>query len=73
MIQDELSQEAKNAVIKAVREGLGLNYNVASPPILAELDESGYGNSFGRNRKFVLTSKAIGEIIDILEVAFEVN
>ena len=73
MIQDELSPEAKNIILKAVREGLGLNYNVADSPILAELDKSGYGNSFGNDRTFVLTSKTISEVIDILKTAFEVR
>lgn len=71
MIQDELSQEAKDTIIKAVRDNLGLNYHTAGPSILAELDESGYGNSFGRALTFVLTSKTISEIIDILKTAFE--
>jgi hypothetical protein len=70
MIQNELSQEATNAILKAVRDNLGLKFNSASPSIIIELDASGYGNSFGRGKRFVLTSLAIDEIISILKTNF---
>ena len=73
MIQDELSQGAKSTILKAVREGLGLKYHTASPSIVDELDKSGCGDSFGHGSRFVLSSRTIGEIIDILKTAFEVN
>ncbi len=73
MIQDELSDEAKYIILDAVRNGLGLNYHTTSPSVVAELNRFGYGSSFGRERRFVLSSKTISEIIDILKVAFEVH
>lgn len=76
MIQDELSQGAKNAILKAVRDGLSLNSYTASPKIVAELNQSGCCSasySAGLGNKFVLTSRTIGEIIDILKTVFEVQ
>lgn len=70
MIQDELTQEAKSAILLAVRESLGLNYNRTSPSVITELDKSGYGKSFGRRYTFVLASKAIDEIISLLKTNF---
>ena len=71
MIHDELSQEAKLVILNAMRDGLGLKYHRANSAIVAELDKSGYGNSFGRNNQFVLTSQAISEIVDILKSALK--
>lgn len=71
MIADELSQGAKETILKAVRKELGLKYNIASQEIVDELDKTGYGCSFGRGPQFVLTSKTIEEIMDILKAVFE--
>ena len=70
MIQDELTPEAKNAILKAVRDSLGFKFNSVGPSIITELDVSGYGDSFGRGKRFVLTSQAIDEIISILKTNF---
>jgi len=69
MIHDDLSQEAKLAILKAVKKSFGLQYHFDNAKVVQELEQHGYGFP-SLNGKWFLSSKATSEIIEILEAVF---
>lgn len=74
MIQDELSDEAKEAILAYVRDallGLAEEYFPLCPREVAdELKESGYGICFRGGHRFKLSKACIDEISSILSMDF---
>lgn len=69
MIQDELSEEAKEAILACVKEALRGHFSSCTQEVADELEESEYG-VLSLGDRFRLSKTCIDEISSILSMDF---